>query len=53
MYYENLCKEKRQLVNENICFIINKLDIRKLTKEENESIERSVMEHEAVNFLKI
>lgn len=52
MFYEKLYKKKRGFENENICLKLTNLDIRKLTKDEKESIEGLIWKNEALSFVK-
>lgn len=52
MFYENLYKKKRGFENENICLKLTILNIRKLTRDEKESIEGPILKNEALSFVK-
>lgn len=52
MFNEKLYKKKREFENENICLKLTNLDIRKLTRDEKESIEGLIWKNEALSFVK-
>lgn len=52
MFNEKLYKKKRGFENENICLKLTNLDIRKLTKDEKESIKGLIWKNEALSFVK-
>lgn len=52
MFYEKLYKKKRGFENENICLKLTNLDVRKLTRDEKESIEGHILyKNEALSFV--